>query len=96
MTDGFLEERIDQGAHLIPPHMIGAIKRYIVNGIQPGSFLTAVLSNDLKEAFARADSENSAAMQGWVQFLYNYAPSGCWGSPGRVSDWLANSQQVAA
>ena len=50
MTDAYY----DDTAHwaLIPQHMRGGIERYVMNGVPPGSFLTAVLSNDLKEAFA--------------------------------------------
>ena len=88
MTDTeYMAERIDAGIHLIPGHMAGAVKRYILQGIPPGSFLTAVLCNDLREAFARADDENAAAMHGWVKFFYNYAPTGCWGSPENYSAW---------
>lgn len=90
------EMRIGEGAHLIPPYMVDAVKRYIINGIQPGSFLTAVLSNDLREAFARADDENAAHMHNWVKFFYNYAPSGCWGSPEKVQAWMARAQQEQA
>ena len=79
---------IETGKHMIPDHMWGAVERYFIFGFQPGSFLTAVLSNDLREAFARADDENAALMHSWVKFLYNYAPSGSWGSPEKFSAWL--------
>jgi hypothetical protein len=80
---------IETGRNLIPAHMWGAIERYMLHGIPPGSFLTAVLSNDLREAFARADDENTACMKQWVQFLYSYAPSGSWGSPEHFHSWIA-------
>lgn len=84
----FIEERIDEGAaRYLPAHMHGAVKRYVMHGIPPGSFLTAVICNDLREAFARADDENAAAMQNWVRFFYNSTPSGCWGSPEAFADW---------
>ena len=73
---------------LIPSHMTGAMRRYIEHGISPGHFLTALLSNDLRGTFQRADEENSAAVGNYVQFLYNYAPSGCWGSPERFDAWF--------
>lgn len=62
--------------------------RYVVYGICPGNFLTAVLSNDLKEAFARADQDNKAAMAAWVGFLYNHCPGSCWGSPEKMKSWI--------
>ena len=72
----------------LPAHMRGGIQRYIEEGVPPGDFLTAVLSNDLKESFARADDKNIAAMFEWVSFLYNYAPIYCHGSKDKVEKWI--------
>ena len=93
--DTYPLDRIDEGAHLIPNHMIGAVRRYIMHGIPPGSFLTAVICNDLREAVARADDDNAAALAGWVRFFYNYAPSGCWGTRERFEAWMAKFIQDA-
>jgi hypothetical protein len=73
---------------LIPYHMIGGLRLFIEDGIPPGSFLTALLSNDLRETFARADEENSRSIKNWLIFLYNYAPSDCWGSPAKFNAWI--------
>jgi len=72
---------------LIPEHMRGGVERWVMNGIVPGLFLTAVLRNDLKEAFATADDINSRRMRDYVQFFWSHAPSACWGSPDAVSEW---------
>lgn len=72
---------------LIPDYMVGGLRRYIEHGIPPGHFLTAVLSNDLRGAFERGDDINRAAVENYVRFLYNYAPSNCWGSPDAFADW---------
>ena len=73
---------------LVPEHIRGGLKRYIDNGIPPGSFLTAVLSNDLMEAFGCADYINRHRLFDIVSFLYGSAPAGCWGSPERVASWI--------
>lgn len=73
---------------MIPDRMYDALLRYVNNGIAPGDFLTAVLNNDLKEACARADDENRQLIYEYVKFLYNQAPSGCWGSPECVRAWV--------
>ena len=73
---------------LLPPHMHGAMKRYIEQGIEPGSFLVAVLSNDMMEACARADSVNRNFLPDYAMFLYNYAPRGCYGSKEKVIAWV--------
>lgn len=87
MSDEYLKSELAEGYDLIPSHTQGAIERYILNGIPPGSFLTAVLSNDLKEAVARADAENQRNLVNWVKFLYNHVPGRAWGSPAAVKAW---------
>ena len=71
----------------LPPHMHAAITDWIERGWQPGDFLTALLSNDFMEACGRADEHNLAALSAWAVYLYNYAPAGCYGSPGNVEAW---------
>lgn len=73
----------------LPPHMRDGTADYILFGVPQGSFATAVFSNDLKEAFGRADEANQAAMREWVMFIYNEAPSASQGSPERVRGWQA-------
>lgn len=77
--------------HAIPHHMIGGLYRYIEHRIPPGDFLMVVLSNDLKEACGRADDTNIKIIPNYVRFLYNDAPSQCWGSPEKVRAWLTSS-----
>lgn len=55
-----------------------------------GSFLYAVLSNDLIGALACADSENLRSLREWGMFLYNDAPSGCYGSREKLLKWYAH------
>ena len=59
----------------LPFHMQHGARYYIEEGVPPGEFLTAVLSNDLKESFGRADETNRAAMFDWCMWLYNDCPS---------------------
>jgi hypothetical protein len=68
--------------------MNGAIFRYLEHGIQPGHFLTAVICNNLKEAFSHADSQNQELMHEWVKFFYNDVQSDAWGSPEKMEIWL--------
>jgi hypothetical protein len=67
--------------------MADGLKLYVERGILPGDFLTALLSNDLVDAFGRADDNNTAAMRGWASFLYNEMPRGSWGSRATVEAW---------
>lgn len=71
----------------IPRDTQYALTEYVTQGQPVGHFLTAVLENNLKEAFAHADDANSAALKEIVMWIYNVAPGNCQGSPGRVNDW---------
>jgi hypothetical protein len=71
----------------LPFNLRGGTQRYIEQGIPPGSFLTAVLENKLKESFIAADDENRDGMFHIVSWFYNEAPLACWGSPEKVAAW---------
>lgn len=61
-----------------------------------GGFLRAVLENDLREAFSRADYDNTLAMPAIMSYVYNNVPSLCWGSPERVAEWPVVCDQLNA
>lgn len=87
---------IEGGKHLVPDYMWGGISGYMLDGIPVGGFLTALLSNDLMGAFARADDYNTRAMLDWSAFLYNFAPSESHGSRAKHDAWLAAYAQARA
>ncbi len=99
VTDAFLRrmvEDLEDGLvlvpghapfHPVPIHMHSAIRNYVVSHLKPGEFLTAVLSNDLREAVAHADEHNMRALHDWVYLLHNHVPGQCWGSKDAVMDW---------
>jgi len=72
----------------IPPHAKAGLDAYVKDGIPTGGFLRAVLSNDLKEAFGRADIENRTHMFEIVNYVYNDVPVRCQGSWKIVNAWL--------
>ncbi len=72
----------------IPEITLGALTRYVEQGIPPGSFLTAVLKNDLFDAMSRADMNNRYALHTICMYIYNKIPSTAWGNEERVSAWI--------
>lgn len=68
--------------------MIGALDRYAESHHPVGGFLTALLSNDLKEACGRADEDNLQNIAALVAYCYNNLPAAAWGSPECVAAWL--------
>lgn len=78
--------------YYIPSRMIEGLESYINQHLLQGSFLHAVLCNDLLEAIRNADHWNMANLPAIVNFLYNYAPRKCFGSPEKVEKWLNNKE----
>lgn len=76
--------------HILKNSVIESLWRYAVYGIEAGGFLNAVLENNLKEAFARADDDNARAMKTIVMYVYMKMPSNCWGSITKVESWITS------
>jgi hypothetical protein len=75
---------------MIPDRFIESLRGYKELGWEPGGFLTAVLSNDLRESIARADAEAAAALPAIVRYIYVEFPMGIWGSRENVREHLAS------
>jgi len=87
MTENFYDIKINGIPYYIPERMGGGITRYILNRIEPGDFLCAIIENDLREAFGRADDENLRNIAAYVSYFYNEAPAACWGSRNAIKYW---------
>ena len=103
MTMGGIESRqavergwVDRMCKAYPSIPVGTIVtlgHWIYWAIPGGDFLTAVLHNDLMEAFGRADMHNRLAMFDITRLLYNDVPSPCYGSREACDAW---SREVKA
>ena len=80
----------------IPAYMLDALERYIHQGQPPGDFLSAVISNDLTKAVARADDHNQVNLPAYIAYLHNEAPGVCWGSPEKMKTWIEAKKLKAA
>ena len=58
----------------------GGMQRYVENGIEPGSFLKAVLRNDLQSAVGAADEWNLYSLPAIVRWCYWELPANLWGN----------------
>lgn len=72
----------------VPVTLAEGLIRYIDHGVPTGSFLEAVLSNDLMDAMARADIGNRYRVFEVAVFLHSVAPRGCYGSRDAVAEWI--------
>lgn len=81
------ENRLHELHKLVPVHDHHGLIAFFEDGIIPGSFLQAVLENNLSRAFGRADEVNRRALFDITTWLWNYAPADGWGSEAKVRDW---------
>lgn len=86
------EDQSDRDKFVLLPSHLSSLLKYVEQRIPPGSFLMAVLCNNLAEACGRADLQNRRRLFEYVQYLYNDAPSACWGSKEKVDAWLAEGR----
>lgn len=90
------EEAFVQKAHQfkVPEHTIPSLTGFFMDGIPVGSFLHAVLTNDLKLACAKADIYNQKALWDIVNFCYNTLAYSSWGSQEAYDGWLKFHQDA--
>ena len=72
----------------IPSYMMEGINRYVQFGNKPGSFLSAVIMNDLKMAVLCADKCNIQNLPAYIYYFQNHVPSRCWGSRKKMIKWI--------
>ena len=72
----------------IPMETLAVLRRYVVDGLKPGHFLTAVMSNDLFGAVSHAVGDNRDVLADIVTFLHSYCPGACYGSSYHCERWL--------
>lgn len=73
----------------LPFYMQDGMRGHIEQRRPVGTFLTAVLSNDLYTAVRHADDSNRDLLRVYVDWLYNNAPPACYGSAEKVAAWRA-------
>lgn len=73
----------------VPDHLKGGLQRYLNHRLKPGSFLEAIITNDLYRAYRTADGESFHGLREVIEYLYWDAPSKSWGSVEKFEAWLA-------
>lgn len=82
-----MHHKPSQNITRLPEHMQPGIARYIILGIKPGSFLTAVFANEFEIATIKADEMNAELLDVYRDFLETDVPKPCWGSSRMVREW---------
>jgi hypothetical protein len=78
----------------VPRSLHDGLVEYFAARRPTGSFLHAILENDLVQASLRADPVNRFEIATIALFLHHNFPSEPWGSRQRVVDWLMDPRPV--
>jgi hypothetical protein len=70
-----------------PVYILDSINRFVEHGLEPGSFVKAILSNDLVGALNRADTASLRGLQDILGYCQMNIPATCWGSSAKVKNW---------
>lgn len=71
----------------VPPKIKASLDAHALDGRATGSFLEAVLNNDLREAVRRADEVNYIMLGAIVMYCIAELPLASWGTPDQVKYW---------
>ena len=83
-------KKFEEKTGALNPEWAEHLFEYVILGLPPGSFHTAVLSNDLYRAAATSHPLNQwCDIMACCLWLMNYAPVDCFGSKEKVNAWLA-------
>lgn len=75
-----------------PPHIVDGLIGYVANGVPPGSFLTAMLENDLVGIDRHADDASRACFWTLLNWIVWTAPAARWGNKNKVAGWMLQRQ----
>lgn len=81
-------------AKKIPAITLHGIQQYVAYGTPGGSFLRALLTNDLGGVHSMADDENWAALRDILYYLNNCTPMSCYGEPDAYESWIERKRQA--
>ena len=99
ITNEQLLEMLDTGLQSddyedLPTRMLPGLYGYVIHGIPPGDFLTAVITNDLVGAIVLADDQNLSMLPIWVKFFCSCVePTGASGSLAKMNRWILSRRQ---
>lgn len=93
-TDEELQYRNSLERFGVPPHLHGGILRYVLTGVEPGSFLKNIIRNDLMGTVATASEDISIeGLRATLKWFYNETPSPCWKSANAMQAWMARKAE---
>lgn len=86
MTENTQFRKALNEADNIPAYLFPGMLRWVEEGITPGGFLEAVISNDLVNAILRGDDLAQSRLVDITKFVYMNFPAGALGKPA-LAQW---------
>jgi len=73
----------------IRPWFFYAVEKYVEHRVLDDEpVFAAILSGDVKGIVGGADDDTQKTLFLMLKYMYNHAPSECWGSKLRLDDWF--------
>lgn len=96
-----MTESLGEEAHIalkmtVPEHLRPGLIRYFEHGIKPGSFLQALIQNNLAQTVLRADELTLPHLPNIVRWMMNEAPAPKWGSEDAMNAWINECAEARA
>jgi hypothetical protein len=82
-----IRANLDKLRSWMPSYMRDGMERYVLNGLMPGSFLTAILEGDEVRAKQMADVNNRRLVDEYFAKVRELLPPACYGNPAQVKAW---------
>ena len=73
--------------YVVPEHTQEALENYLMNGWEPGGFLSAMLAMDMERALYNADVANKKCLWEIGRWICEYAPRGSYGNYDLIKAW---------
>jgi len=83
-----IDGEIKMKTYDVPENYVKILENYRLHRYDPGSFFTAVLSNNLRGAYGKGDPEVLGHMKNIMMYLENNFPLNIWGSELNVEEYL--------
>jgi hypothetical protein len=82
-------DNVDKFMAWAPPYMRAGLQRYVVQGMRPGSFWSAILSGDAKHARMMADANNRGLVDDYFSRCRQFLPPEAHGTAAAFEAWIA-------
>ena len=90
-----MDTKVKEGctrAEECPQEIVDTIQAYVEHRLEPGSFVRAVLENDLCTAVFQAHPLMLPYLRAVCLYVYWEIPGNCWGSKEIVERWLKRGE----